>query len=267
MYTHAMKHGFSLVELSIVLVILGLLTGGILAGQSLIRASELRAITTEYQRYMTAAQTFRDKYFAYPGDMPNAVRFWGAQAGGTADGTDATCAALTAAATGIATCNGNGNGNIADGAAATNAQETFRFWQHLGNAGLVEGTYTGVTAVAGQSYAAQRGVNIPASKYPNVGWTAINWSATAGVYWWTANWGNAFFAGANATNTISHGIVMKAEDVWNIDSKLDDGKPSQGKVWVQSWTCTTAPDGTTYTGDYNLTLTSNSCSLVFRNIF
>ncbi|MBN8543253.1 MAG: prepilin-type N-terminal cleavage/methylation domain-containing protein [Alphaproteobacteria bacterium] len=262
-----MQKGFSLVELSIVLVILGLLTGGILAGQSLIHASELRAVSTEYQRYMAAAQTFRDKYFAYPGDMPNAVRFWGAQAGATTDGTDATCAALTAAATSAATCNGNGGGGIADGAAATNAHEMFRFWQHLANAGLVEGSYTGVTGVVGQSYAALRGVNIPASKYPNVGWTAVRWNMTAGPYWWGLDAGNAFFAGANATNTISHGIVMKAEDVWNIDSKMDDGKPSQGKIWVQTWTCTTAPDGTTYTGDYNLTLTTNNCSLVFRNIF
>lgn len=58
---------FSLVELSIVLVILGLLTGGILAGQSLIRAAELRAVSTEYSRYITATQSFRDKYFAVPG--------------------------------------------------------------------------------------------------------------------------------------------------------------------------------------------------------
>ena len=77
---------FSLVELSIVLVILGLLTGGILAGQSLIRAAELRAVTTEYQRYVAAVQTFRDKYMALPGDMPNAIAFWGA-----AHATPATC--------------------------------------------------------------------------------------------------------------------------------------------------------------------------------
>ena len=60
--------GFSLVELSIVLVILGLLTGGILAGQSLIRAAELRSISTDYSRYIAAVQAFRDKYFALPGD-------------------------------------------------------------------------------------------------------------------------------------------------------------------------------------------------------
>jgi prepilin-type N-terminal cleavage/methylation domain-containing protein len=50
-----MKQGFSLIELSIVLVILGLLTGGILTGQNLIRAAELRSITTQHQGYQTAA--------------------------------------------------------------------------------------------------------------------------------------------------------------------------------------------------------------------
>lgn len=44
---------FSLVELSIVLVILGLLVGGVLSGQSLIRAAELRSISSEYSRYFT----------------------------------------------------------------------------------------------------------------------------------------------------------------------------------------------------------------------
>ena len=66
---------FSLVELSIVLVILGLLVGGVLSGQSLIRAAELRSVTTEYSRYTTAISSFRDKYFALPGDMSNATSF------------------------------------------------------------------------------------------------------------------------------------------------------------------------------------------------
>jgi len=78
------KTAFSLVELSIVLVILGLLTGGVLTGQNLIRAAELRAVTTEFNAYQTAANTFKDKYFAIPGDMTNATDFWGSAGG---DGT------------------------------------------------------------------------------------------------------------------------------------------------------------------------------------
>ncbi len=53
--------GFSLVELAIVLVILGLLAGGVLSGQSLIRAAELRSVIAEYQRYYTAVKIFNDE--------------------------------------------------------------------------------------------------------------------------------------------------------------------------------------------------------------
>src|ERR1700712_5143764 len=97
------QHGFSLVELSIVLVILGLLVGGVLSGQSLIRAAELRSVTTEYQRYTTAVGTFRDKYFALPGDMNNAASF------GWKDGAGSSVA------------NGDGNGQVnSTGTANTN---------------------------------------------------------------------------------------------------------------------------------------------------
>ncbi|MBY6117485.1 prepilin-type N-terminal cleavage/methylation domain-containing protein [Mameliella alba] len=72
------RSGFSLVELSIVLVILGLLIGGVLTGQNLIRAAELRSVMTEFKTYQTAVMTFRDKYFALPRDMTNATDFfWG----------------------------------------------------------------------------------------------------------------------------------------------------------------------------------------------
>ena len=130
-------NAFSLVELSIVLVILGLLTGGILAGQNLIRASELRAVITEFQNYNTAVNTFRDKYFALPGDMRNATAFWGDQATGTESCSDGSVPDGTPG-----TCNGDGNGNITSAAGVI---EYLRFWQHLSLSGLIEGSYTGYT--------------------------------------------------------------------------------------------------------------------------
>ena len=83
------RHAFSLVELSIVLVILGLLVGGVLSGQSLIRAAQLRSVTTQFANYRAAVFTFRDKYFALPGDMANASAFWGSAGGTGADAADA----------------------------------------------------------------------------------------------------------------------------------------------------------------------------------
>lgn len=122
--------GFSLVELSVVLVILGLLVGGILAGQSLIHAAELRSINANAQKFITATHAFRDKYMALPGDMPNATAFWGA-----INATPATCAA-TNLYTGNATCDGDGNGLI------ENFEASKFFWSQLTLAGLLEGKYT-----------------------------------------------------------------------------------------------------------------------------
>jgi prepilin-type N-terminal cleavage/methylation domain-containing protein len=89
------RNGFSLVELSIVLVILGLLVGGVLSGQNLIRASELRKYITLQNQYRTAISAFRDKYFALPGDMTNATAFWSAKA--AANCTNNSGAAVVAA--------------------------------------------------------------------------------------------------------------------------------------------------------------------------
>src|SRR3984957_545840 len=63
------KRGFTLIELSIVLVIIGLIVGGVLVGQDLIKAAEVRAQITQIERYNTAVNTFRVKYSNVPGDM------------------------------------------------------------------------------------------------------------------------------------------------------------------------------------------------------
>ena len=132
-----MRNAFSLVELSIVLVILGLLTGGILTGQSLIRSAELRKVLTQSQNYQTAMLTFREKYFALPGDMTNAQNFWG-----VADADAAWC--WTTPSTGTETCNGNGDGQLQLSYVAVSYNlEGKRFWHHLANAGMITGQYTG----------------------------------------------------------------------------------------------------------------------------
>ncbi len=61
--------GFTLIELSIVLVIIGLIVGGVLVGQDLIKAAEIRATISQYEKYNAAMNTFRTKYNGMPGDL------------------------------------------------------------------------------------------------------------------------------------------------------------------------------------------------------
>lgn len=259
-------HAFSLIELSIVLVILGLLTGGILSGQSLIRAAELRSVSADVQRYTAAIYSFRDKYFALPGDMPTAIKFWGTAGGGTADGKDATCAALTTASTDAKTCNGDGSGHIED-----STYEMFRAWQHLANAGLIEGSYSGVAAT-GLADHHVIGVNSPRSKISNGGF-GISYLGTYGgdgaTYATTYN--DLIWFGAVSTERPQDNI-LKPEEAWNIDTKLDDGKPATGKVimrgqtytWGDPQNCTTSASKTDLTGDYRLSNSSIVCALMIR---
>jgi prepilin-type N-terminal cleavage/methylation domain-containing protein len=261
------RKGFSLVELSIVLVILGLLTGGILAGQSLIRASELRAVSTEYQRYLAAVQTFRDKYFAVPGDFSQATKFWGTDP----DGCPGTNAAITYSAN---TCDGDGNGLVQE--TATNSNELYRFWQHLANAGLIEGNYSGVTnSPTATDVMSLVGINSPRSKLNNAGWTAsyVQNMTVASTSWFEGNYGNIFIFGANSPATWTSGVILKPEEAWNIDTKMDDGRPGQGFVLVTEnrTTChdagTSAATALAGTANYALTQTGANCHMVFRSQF
>lgn len=241
MYHHRHRRAFSLVELSIVLVILGLLVGGILSGQSLIRASQLRALTRQYQGYYTAVQTFRDKYFALPGDMTNATQFWGLRAAGAA--------CMGSASSDTKTCDGNGDGQI-DIAPGSSVEYT-RFWQHLANAGLIEGQYNGL--------------NYPASKLGGTTRFAGQWSGTLT--------GNTINFDGDYGNVLYTTDMLIPSELWNIDTKMDDGIPSTGKVVVLATTgpnwladCTTAAAGVTSNLNvtYLLSGTANTCEIMFR---
>lgn len=253
-----MQKAFSLVELSIVLVILGLLTGGILAGQSLIRAAELRAVAAEFQRFSSSALAFRDKYFALPGDMNNATRFWGDNNTACPDG------AIPNGTPG--TCNGNGNGQINYTGVANGTSEDTQFWNHLALAGMIEGSYTGLlNASAGTTYPAAA----PLSKLSNGGWYAnsvFNYPGDAFAY--ALDYGNHLML-----NTSGAGNPLRPEEAWNLDTKIDDGKPAMGSVIARFWNndCAAADDGShannDYQASYRLTDSTLRCMLYFRKIF
>ena len=70
-------NGFTLLELSIVIVIIGLIVAGISAGQSLVRQAQIRGLTNEVAQMEVAFNSFRLQYDAIPGDMANAGDYWG----------------------------------------------------------------------------------------------------------------------------------------------------------------------------------------------
>jgi prepilin-type N-terminal cleavage/methylation domain-containing protein len=259
------RHGFSLVELSIVLVILGLLVGGILSGQSLIRASELRGVSTDVQRITAAVMTFRDKYIALPGDMINASAYWSAQANG---GKAAACGDTESS--GKATCDGNGDGEI-DNPQTDGVWEKLRAWQHLANAGLMEGSYRGAPNAADD---ALLGSHWPVSKFKPGGYEMTHWT--------TNMYGNppAHFIKiakrAAADDTGLNGGLLKPEEGWNLDQKMDDGKSDSGRlVAIDGSDVAAAGDcvtnGATYaegtTGSYVLTKSGQSCRFYFYTGF
>ncbi len=259
--------GFSLLELSIVLVIIGLIAGGIVAGSSMIRAAELRSIITEQEQYKTAIYTFRDKYLGLPGDLKNAVRFWGAAAGTTVDGADATCIALdhTSPSTGTETCNGDGDGGIGI-TGSSERWERYRFWQQLANAGLISGSFTGVTG-EDSAFDAEPGINVPEAKMVGGGFATRYFTGTySSTTMFPSYYGQILYFGAAQAADTTNDPILTSEEAWNIDTKLDDGKVTTGTImgFKNSKTpdCTTTDDETT--AEYDLINKTIACSLIIK---
>jgi prepilin-type N-terminal cleavage/methylation domain-containing protein len=121
--------GFTLIELSIVLVIIGLIVGGVLVGQDLIKAAEIRATVAQIEKYNAAVNTFKIKFNGLPGDL-NSVN------------------AAAFGFTGRDGSQGRGDGNgLIEGYNAGVVREAFTqeagiLWNDLSVANLIDGNYT-----------------------------------------------------------------------------------------------------------------------------
>jgi prepilin-type N-terminal cleavage/methylation domain-containing protein len=117
------QKGFTLVEIAIVLVIIGLLLGGILKGQEMITQAKIKNVIADMSGVSAAMYGYQDRYKALPGDDKNANSRWSSTASGTGDGV--IQGVYTVAASGVVT---------------DATMETGFFWHHLRLAGFVSGT-------------------------------------------------------------------------------------------------------------------------------
>lgn len=256
---HASNHGFSIVELSVVLAVVGLLIGAILGGQSMVRSTRVKSVSVDLLRYADGAKTFKGRFKAFPGDMPNASLQWGL-AGGAATANDATCNAVNSIGK-VTTCNGDGDNDI------DTTTEGFRFWQHLSNAQIIEGSYSG-TAGGGGVTDHVVGTNCPATKITSVG-ISVRYVATALS---SPNFAvipnNVFTVGAQVTGNYTQGGAFTAAELLNMDTKLDDGVPGTGNFIATPYTtCTNGASASDFSASYKLTVNSPSCYFYWINAF
>lgn len=239
------QSGFTLVELAIVLLIIGLLVGGVLRGQELIQNARNTATIDQVTSFNAATTTFVDTYGALPGDIANPnARLPNCGAGGN--------------------CNVAGNGNNLIGAnlivrANNNAGfamngENRTFWTHLGTANLITGinpTDTGAAPIWG--------THLPAAKLGG-GFHIINANvpAAAGI---PALSGRFFLLRNTADSAGVEGdgaSVLSSTRAFAIDRKADDGNANAGSiVGVGTANCFAAANGT------YAALATNDCSLWF----
>jgi prepilin-type N-terminal cleavage/methylation domain-containing protein len=196
------QRGFTLIEIAIVLVIIGLLLGGVLKGQELITSARVRNLISMQDGIKAAYFGFLDRYRALPGDYSQAAANINGVTGGGA------CGVANAG-------NGNGDGQIL-AVAGVSAAENVLAWEHLSKAGFINGSYTCTAAAAPTSNPTN-----PYGQYLDLVFDS----------------GYAVLAGgpvAQNRHILTTGGNIGSDVLAEIDRKIDDGNPAQGSYRGQT---------------------------------
>lgn len=181
--------GFTLIEIAIVLVIIGLLLGGVLKGQELITSARVRNLIAQNDGVKAAYFGFLDRYRGLPGDYPGATT-------NIAGISTATC-----------TGNGDGNGRIETTGGST-PTENILVWEHLSKSGFISGSYT----CAATESNATTPTNAFAVRLQLVWDNAYDDSAGT----------------ATARHNLKTGSQIPSDLLGEVDRKIDDGSAAGG---------------------------------------
>ena len=185
---------FTLVEMSVVITIIGLIIGGVMVGVSLVDRSRKQATISDLQKFDQAIANFNSKYLGYPGDISVGSSIFG----------DVGCSVA---------CNGNGNNIIEFRGPPTEANQA---WEHLSLAGLIS-QYARYNA----GYVIDK--NIPSAPVIGAGYWLVNkMQIFVGASQSAAN-SNYFDAG-----------IFTPDDVRYFDDKIDDGRPGTGIIQART---------------------------------
>ncbi|MEK6747208.1 MAG: prepilin-type N-terminal cleavage/methylation domain-containing protein [Pseudomonadota bacterium] len=208
------RHGFTLIELSIVLVIIGLVVGGVLVGRDLIKAAEIRAAASQLQQFETSYNAFRLKYNCIIGDCPNATDFFG---------MNYIVAGNCPPSGGAGNGNGNGDGFIDQSSGSTSDGtwhcEPIQARQSLYLSGLLP---TAHTTPCSSSTMYFKGINDSCAYFFKDDGV---YSGTAPIKINGMHWANYTTANSGQINVGALSPVQARL----IDEKLDDEKPATGK--------------------------------------
>lgn len=231
--------GFTLVELAIVMIIIGLLIGGVLKGQELIKNAQVSATITQIEGFDGALSTFKDKYGAMPGDMLTpSTRL-----------RNCTAAPCSTA--------GNANGRIEGSNAAQPigapalATEGLVAFPQLAAADLISGvSITGGTVTFG-SY-------LPDAKVGGGYWIGYSTTADLGAGMTAGRIGHyLILTGTPAAVAAATATGITATQAAQIDRKLDDENAVSGDVLATGNNCQAL-------GVYNESSPASTCSMAIR---
>ncbi len=242
------RSAFTLLELAIAMIILGLLTATVLVGKELRKGAQIRSTIKEVEEINIALSNFYEAFQALPGDMSNASSYWPDNCPTNCDGDDDKI---------IEAYN-----------------EALLSWFHLTAANLLKGDYSGVGDGDTSTHTAH--VNAPKSTFQAGQYALLHYHQEHFPDQ------HMIILGGPKNTDIGLLAILDPNSAYNLDSKTDDGLPSSGKTygrngWNVDWDSTNclidengAREANSETIDknieYNMDLNTNECIMGFKLI-